>query len=259
MTLSSLEIVLLVGGLGTRLSPELGQLPKPMVDVGGCPFLERELLHLREFGIRNIILAVSHRGEAIEERFGDGTSLGMSIIYSREAQRLGTAGALRNALPLLRGDEVFVQNGDSFAEVDYGELLRFHRAHGGNLTMSAAYMPDCRDYGRLQISEGRVLSFVEKQNSDSSPGYINAGVYVFGREPIETIPAGVVESLENDLFPALLARGESIYAYCTQGYFLDMGTPQRLQQLRADFLQGLVPLRGTGSGTVSPLNRCSRS
>jgi mannose-1-phosphate guanylyltransferase len=254
LTLSSLEVVLLVGGLGTRLSPELGQLPKPMVDLGGCPFLERELLHLREFGIRNIVLAVSHRREVIEERFGDGASLGMSIVYSRETQRLGTAGALRNALPLLRGGEVLVLNGDSFADVDYAELLRFHRAHGGNLTMSAVYLPDCRDYGRLQISEGRVVSFVEKQSCESAPGYINAGVYVFSRDLIEDIPAGVVESLENNIFPALLARGKSIYAYCTHGYFVDMGTPQRLQQLRADFLQGLVPLRGTGSANVPALN-----
>jgi len=148
---------MLVGGLGTRLSTDLGQLPKPMVDVGGCPFLERELLHLREFGIRNIVLAVSHRREVIEERFGDGASLGMSIVYSREAQCLGTAGALRNALPLLSGDETLVLNCDSFAEIDYDDLLRFHRAHGGSLTMSAVYLPDCRDYGRLQISDGRVV------------------------------------------------------------------------------------------------------
>jgi len=79
-------------------------------------------------------------------------------------------------------------------------------------------------------------------------------VYVFGRDLIEDIPAEVVESLENNIFPALLARGESIYAYCTRGYFVDMGTPQRLQQLRADFLQGLVPLRGTGSAKVPALN-----
>jgi mannose-1-phosphate guanylyltransferase len=244
--LSSLEVVMLVGGLGVRLSSELGGLPKPMVEVGGCPFLERELLHLREFGIRTIILAVSHRREAIEKHFGDGTSLGMSVNYSRETQPLGTAGALGNALPLVEGDEVLVLNGDSFAEVDYADLLRFHRAHGGNLTISAVYQSDCRDYGRLQISRGRVLAFVEKKHSDSSPGYINAGVYIFRRELIETIPQGVVGSLENMLFPSLLVSGKNIYAYCMKGYFVDMGTPQRLQQLRSDFVEGRVPLRGMG-------------
>jgi mannose-1-phosphate guanylyltransferase len=244
LTLASLEAVLLVGGLGTRLSSELGDLPKPMVEVAGYPFLEHELLHLREFGIRSIVLAVSHRREAIEQRFGDGRGLGLSIAYSRETQPLGTAGALRNALPLLQGDEVLVLNGDSFAEIDYDELLRFHRSHGGQLTISALHQPDCRDYGRVNISDGQVLGFVEKSHTDSSPGYINAGVYVFSRGLIESIRPAVVESLENKLFPSLIARGERIYAYCTKGYFIDMGTPQRLQQLRSDYLRGVVPLRG---------------
>jgi mannose-1-phosphate guanylyltransferase len=244
LTLASLEVVLLVGGLGTRLSSELGDLPKPMVEVGGYPFLEHELLHLREFGIHKIVLAVSHRREAIEQRFADGKELDLSIAYSRETQPLGTAGALRNALALLRGDEVLVLNGDSFAEIDYDELLRFHRGHGGKLTISALYQPDCRDYGRLRISDGQILEFVEKSQGDSSPGYINAGVYVFSRELIESIRPGVVESLENRFFPSLIARGENIYTYCTQGYFIDMGTPQRLQQLRSDYLRGVIPLRG---------------
>ena len=169
MTPTSLEVVMLVGGLGTRLSSELGELPKPMVDVGGCPFLERELVHLRECGIRSIVLAVSHRRESIEERFGDGTVLGMSIVYSRETQRLGTAGALRNALPLLRGDEVLVLNGDSFAEVDYDDLLRFHRAHGGSLTMSTVYLSDCRDYGRLQSQNGEFFRLLKSRTPTRPP------------------------------------------------------------------------------------------
>ena len=99
----------------------------------------------------------------------------------------------------------------------------------------------------MQISKGQVEAFVEKENSDSSPGYINAGVYIFNRELIQSIRPGVVESLEKTLFPSLIARGERIQAYCTGGYFIDMGTPQRLQKLRSDFLRGVVPLRGADS------------
>ena len=118
----SVEAVLLIGGLGTRLRSVSGDLPKSMVEIGNRPFLEYELVHLREFGINNIILAVSHRRESIEERFADGRSLGISIAYSRESQPLGTAGALRKALPLIRGNDVLVLNGDSFVDVDYVEL-----------------------------------------------------------------------------------------------------------------------------------------
>jgi NDP-sugar pyrophosphorylase family protein len=259
---SSLQVVLLVGGLGTRLSSQLGDLPKPMVNVGGCCFLERQLLHLRENGIRNVILAVSHRREAIQNRFGDGSSLGLTIAYSVETQRLGTAGALRNALPLLGGEEVLLLNGDSFAEVNYEALLRFHRKRGAKLTITAVHQPDCSDYGRLRISEGRVQKFVEKQQSDSSPGYINAGVYIFRHDLIEELSPGVVQSLENEVFPSLIDRGEPIYAHCVTGYFADIGTPQRLQQFRDDFLRGVVPLRGANlnekrmSVTTTSQTRC---
>ena len=113
-----LEAVLLVGGLGTRLRSELGDLPKPMVDIGGLPFLAREIVHLRRFGVRRFILAVCHARESIERYFGDGTALEVSIEYSRENEPLGTAGALRNAWPLLRGKTALVLNGDSFIDVD---------------------------------------------------------------------------------------------------------------------------------------------
>lgn len=248
---------MLVGGLGTRLAMELRGLPKPMVEIGDRPFLEHVLLHLREFGICRITLAVSYCREVIEERFRDGKALGMSIKYSRETQRLGTAGALRNALPMLRSDEILVLNGDSFADVDYNELLRLHAVHGHKLTLAAVHRPDCRDFGRLLISEGRVLSFLEKQRSDSSPGYINAGVYVFSRELIQSIQDGIPRSLETEFFPSLLDHGQPIDAYCTSGYFVDMGTPERLRQLRSDFHQGLVPWRGTGAATMPAIDRGS--
>ena len=213
------------------------------------PFLERVLIHLRSFEIESAILAVSHGRESIEAHFGDGTARGMSITYTRETQPLGTAGALRQALPLLKGDQVLVLNGDSFVDLDYRAMLRFHRVRGNQLTMAAVQRSDCRDFGRLRISNRNVVAFAEKEHRDSSAGYINAGVYVFDRQLIETIPPGVVRSLEEEVFPSILSRGDGIGAYCIQSYFMDLGTPERLQQLRGDFAQGLVPLRGVDTLT----------
>lgn len=243
------ETVLLVGGLGTRLRSELGDLPKPMVDIGGQPFLERVILHLRSYQVRRFILAVGYGREAIEQYFGDGAFLDVSIEYSRETQPLGTAGAVRNTFPLLREHQVLVLNGDSFADIDYDDLLTFHRAQGGPLTLAAVYKPDCRDFGRVQIFDNRVTSFREKLHSDNTPGHINTGVYVFERGLIETIPAGIVQSLEQQVFPSLLERGGKIQAFCTDRYFMDLGTPQRLRQLRSDFLRGVIPFR-CGIGLV---------
>jgi NDP-sugar pyrophosphorylase family protein len=125
LMLSELQAIVL-GGLGTRLRSELGDLPKPIVDVGGHPFLELILLHLRSFGIGVVVLAVSHRHECIEEYFGDGASLGISVASRRELQPLGTAGALRNPLSLTQGDQVLVLNGDSFVDADYQRCFGTH-------------------------------------------------------------------------------------------------------------------------------------
>jgi mannose-1-phosphate guanylyltransferase len=243
------QTVLLVGGLGTRLRSETGNLPKAMIDVNGMPFLERILVHLRSSEVESAILAVSHGRESIETHFRDGAACGMSIKYSRETQPLGTAGALRQALPLLKGDQVLVLNGDSFLDLDYRAMLRFHRVRGNQLTIAAVQKFDCRDFGRLRISNDNVVAFAEKEYRDSSPGYINAGVYVFDRELIKMIQPGVVQSLEKEVFPSILSRGDCIGAYCIQSYFIDLGTPERLQQFRVDFAQGLVPLRGLDTVT----------
>jgi mannose-1-phosphate guanylyltransferase len=238
-----MEALLLVGGLGSRLRSELGYLPKPMVDVGGRPFLERLMINLRSYNIRSIVLAVSYGRELIESHFGDGAALGVSIRYSREAEPLGTGGALRNALPLLRGDHIVVVNGDSFVDVDYDDLLRFHRMHGKRLTIVAVHRSDCRDFGRLRISDNRIALFLEKDHSDPSAGYINGGAYIFDRLLVDSIPAGAVRSLEMDVFPSLLTNGECIPVYCSDRYFMDLGTPERLQQMREDFRHGLIPFR----------------
>jgi mannose-1-phosphate guanylyltransferase len=250
-TLTSLlpQAVLLVGGLGTRLRSETGDLPKAMIEVSGMPFLERILIHLRSSEIESAILAVSHGRESIEDHFRDRTASGISITYSRETQPLGTAGALRQALPLLKGDQVLVLNGDSFVDLDYYEMLRFHRVQENQLTIAAVQTSDCRDFGRLRVSNGDVVAFAEKEHRDRSAGYINAGVYVFDRALIETIPPGVVQSLEKEVFPSILSRSGRIGAYCIQSYFMDLGTPERLQQLRVDFAQGVVPLRGVETVT----------
>jgi NDP-sugar pyrophosphorylase family protein len=215
-----------------------------MIEVSGMPFLERILIHLRSFQVESAILAVSHGRKSIEAHFRNRMTSGISITYSRETHPLGTAGALRKTLRLLKDNQVLVLNGDSFVDLDYHEMLRFHRLQGNQLTIAAVERSDCRDFGRLRILNGNVVAFVEKQHRDRSAGYINAGVYVFDRGLIETFPAGIVQSLETDVFPSILSRSGRIGAYCVQSYFMDLGTPQRLQQLRVDFAQGLVPLRG---------------
>jgi NDP-sugar pyrophosphorylase family protein len=230
--------VLLVGGLGTRLRSVVGSIPKPLATIGATPFLELLVLQLRNQGIRNQVMCTGHLGEQIEDRFRSGRDWDVTIAYSREPHPLGTAGALKFAEPHLRDEEDFlVLNGDSFLEIDFRELVRFHRGHGDLVSMAVRHVDHAGRYGAVQFdASGRVVHFAEKTGNDV-PGFVNAGVYVFSQRVFEHIPEGP-SSLERDVFPRLPA-GE-IHACRQNGMFIDIGTPEdfaRAQQL-GDVLRG---------------------
>jgi D-glycero-alpha-D-manno-heptose 1-phosphate guanylyltransferase len=217
------KAVLLVGGLGTRLRISVPSMPKPLAPVGDRPFLELLVRQLQGQGIRHLVMCTGYLADQIEGEFGDGRDLGVTIEYSKETRPLGTAGAVKLAQLYLKGEpEFLVMNGDSFLELDLVEFIRFHRTHGGMVTMAVVSVENAGRYGTVLLdSKHQITEFCEKTGSDS-PGLINAGVYVFGRALLEHIPAGPV-SLEKDVFPKILDRG--VYAAVERGIFIDIGTP----------------------------------
>lgn len=232
------KAVLLVGGLGTRLRTVMPSTPKPLATVGNRPFLELLVRQLSSQGIRNLIMCTGYLADQIEREFGDGTNLGLQIQYSREPHPLGTGGAVKLAGKFLRNARDFlVMNGDSFVEIDFGRLVKFHRARGALASIAVVSVKNAGRYGTINTdSDNKVLQFYEKTGADS-PGLINAGVYVFSRAILEYIPAGMT-SLEKDIFPSILDQG--VYAVKQTGLFIDIGTPadyahaqQLFEQLRA--------------------------
>jgi NDP-sugar pyrophosphorylase family protein len=217
------KAVLLVGGLGTRLRAVIPSTPKPLARVGNRPFLELLVRQLVGQGLRHLIMCTGYLAEQIEGEFGDGSDLGASIEYSREPQSLGTAGALKFAQGFLQGaPELLVMNGDSFLELDLCEFMRFHHAHSGLATMAVVRVENAGRYGTVQAdSSNRVTRFLEK-TGDTSPGLINAGIYIFKPAILDYIPAGPV-SLEREVFPRILDHG--MYAAIQRGMFIDIGTP----------------------------------
>ena len=217
------KALLLVGGLGTRLRTLVPSVPKPLAQIGDRPFLELLVRQLQTQGIRRLVLCTGYLADQIESEFGDGRDLGVTIEYSREAQPLGTGGAVKLAQAYLEGAaEFLVMNGDSFLELDLSELLRFHRTHRGLATMAVIAVENAARYGTVRVaSNHQITEFCEKTASDS-PGLINAGAYVFSRALLECIPDGPV-SLEKDIFPNILDRG--VYAAEQRGLFIDIGTP----------------------------------
>jgi D-glycero-alpha-D-manno-heptose 1-phosphate guanylyltransferase len=223
MTLD-ITAVLLVGGMGTRLRSVVPSTPKPLALVGGQSFLELLVRQLRHQGIRRLIMCSGYLADQIENKFGDGRAWDLAIEYSREEKPLGTAGALKLARPHL-GEvaDFLVMNGDSFLETDFGRLLRFHRERRGLASMAVVSVQNAGRYGTVHVdASSRVIAFMEKTGADA-PGFINAGLYVFGAAIFEHIPEGPV-SLEREVFPRILERG--VYALEQSGMFIDIGTPQ---------------------------------
>lgn len=216
--------VLLVGGKGTRLRSVVSSAPKPMATVGERSFLELLVRQLRNQGIQRLVMCSGYLAEQIENKFGDGRAWDVSIAYSRESEPLGTAGALKLAKAYLEtATDFLVMNGDSFLEVDFAQLLQFHRRRNGLASMAVAGVPNAGRYGTVRVdAESRITGFIEKTGCEQ-PGLINAGVYAFRQSIFDHIGEGPV-SLERDVFPRVMERG--LYAFETRGMFIDIGTPE---------------------------------
>lgn len=218
----SLIAVVLAGGLGTRLRPVVENQPKVLADVGGHPFLKYLLDQLAEWRIQEVVLCTGHLGEQIESQFGHDYH-GLRLIYSRERAPLGTAGALRLALPLIRSDSALVLNGDSYCVADLDAFWRWHCLTKSAATLLLVDNPDTQRFGSVQMAaDGHIIRFDEKKQG-TEPGLINVGVYLLEKHLVKLIPESGSVSLEREIFPTWV--GMDFYGYQAAGPFLDIGTP----------------------------------
>lgn len=221
--LESVTAAVLAGGLGTRLRSVVADRPKVLAEVGGRPFLAYLLDQLMAAGVRSVVLCTGHLGQQVQDRFGDSYGT-LRLRYSRESLPLGTAGALRLALPLFGSANVLVLNGDSFCDSSLGDFWAWHCARGADATLLLAHVSDTSRYGRVHVDAGgRVRRFDEKDGS-GGPGWINAGIYLLKHRLLETIPANGVVSLEREMFPAWIEQG--LYGCQGNGRFIDIGVPE---------------------------------
>ncbi|MFB3817711.1 MAG: sugar phosphate nucleotidyltransferase [Candidatus Methylomirabilales bacterium] len=228
--LAGVTAAILAGGPGTRLRAVLGDRPKALAPVGGRPFLAYPLEQLAAAGVRTAVICTGWRGEAVQAAFGP--ALGpLRLEYSREAAPLGTAGALRAALPLLASPEVLVLSGDAFCEVDLAELARTHVRHGADATLVVVPVPEALPHRRVDVDPlGRVRAV--RETAEPGPGWVSAGVYCLARRLLQALPAGPV-SLEREALPGWLSR--RCFALPTFGRFLDLDTPEAYAAAQAFF------------------------
>jgi D-glycero-alpha-D-manno-heptose 1-phosphate guanylyltransferase len=214
------EAVILAGGLGTRLRSVAGNLPKPMVQVHNRPFLEFILDLLTKHEISRVLLSVGYGADAIVRHFG--MRYGDLIIdYVREHEPLGTGGALARAFQHIDGPAAFALNGDTYFDLNYGELRAAFR---GSLSVGLAEVHDAFDRGYVVMEQGRIVRF--EAAGKHGPALVNGGVYYIAKDLFRRYPMPAIFSFEKQFLERFTAELAPT-AYIGSGAFLDIGVPER--------------------------------
>ncbi len=232
-----MKAIILAGGEAIRLRPLTCNIPKAMVPVLNRPFLEHLINYLKKHKIVDVILAMGQPSEQIQNYFGDGSGFDVRLTYSVEDFPLGTAGAVRNAEKLL--DECFVVlNGDIFTALDLTAMVNFHCEKKPIATIALTPVENPTIYGVVETDgQSRVRHFIEKPHwSEVTTNMINAGVYVLEPDILGYVASNTFFSFEHDVFPPLLEKGEAVYGYSFESYWIDIGTPEKYFRLSHDLL-----------------------
>ena len=224
--------VIMAGGEGTRLRPLTATIPKPMVDIGGAPLLERQVERLARAGLKRVYIAVNYLSHVIEDHFSDGAEFGIEIRYLREREKLGTAGALA-LLPDRPQGPIVVMNGDILTTSDFGSLYAFHIAHAAEVTVAAVDYRVNIPYGVIRTEGAYATGLVEKP---SQRFLCNAGIYVLSPGALNLLQ-GAGHLNMTDIIGACLARKMPVAVFPVHEYWSDIGTPDDLEKARAFFAQ----------------------
>ena len=228
------DIVILCGGLGTRLNTLLPNAPKALASINGIPFLDKLMTTVNKQGFEKFVLCVGHLKQQIIDHYSQTTNF--DISYSLESQQLGTGGAIKNALPAIKNNFFIAMNGDSFCDVSLKSLIEFHQKKNADISVVISKADNERDdVGNIAIDENyKIISFSEKSKKTVSQN-INAGIYVINKSVIDSFDAKMF-SLEVDLFPKLI-KNKNIYGFETNNLVYDIGTPKRYKKfINEDFL-----------------------
>ena len=223
-------VVLMAGGLGTRLGSLTAKRPKPLLTVGARPILETILLSIAAAGFHRFHIAVNYRAEMIMRHFGDGSRFGVEISYLKEKERLGTAGPL-SLLPETPELPLLVMNGDILTKVDFASLLRFHRERAADATMCVREYGYEVPFGTVNVVDGYAVHLAEKPVQQF---FINAGIYMLEPHMLERVPAGRYFDMP-ELLQALIDDGGRLSVFPIHEYWQDIGRPEDFEEARANF------------------------
>lgn len=223
-------VLLMAGGLGSRLHPLTNDCPKPLLNVGSKPILEIILGNFIEYGFSRFFISVNYKAEMIEEYFGDGSHWGVEISYIRENTRMGTAGAL-SLLPNTLSEPIFVMNGDLLTKVNFDQLLNFHLEHESTATMCVREYDYQVPYGVVKIEKERLLGIVEKPIQNF---FVSAGIYVLQPEVLDCVPRDTLYDMPT-LFELLIELDKPVVVFPVREYWLDIGRMDDLERANGEF------------------------
>ncbi len=224
------KVVLMVGGLGTRLRPLTEKIPKPMLHVGGKPILQTIIEKFVSYGFVNIVMCVGYKSNIIQDFFEDGSKFGTNIEYILEDKRMGTAGAL--SLLKTRPDEAFfVMNGDLLTNVNFEHLLKFHLANKSVATMCIREYDFQVPYGVVNIENGKILSIKEKPVQKF---FVSAGIYMLDPKCIDIIPEKKFYDMPT-LFEKLINMQKNTISFPLREYWLDIGRIEEYEKANQEY------------------------
>ncbi len=222
----AIDVVVLCGGLGTRLQSVMKDCPKSMATINGRPFLDILIENVASYGFCHFVLCTGHKKDYIKQYYSS-KKCSLDITFSEEKKLLGTGGAIKNAKLFVESNPFLVMNGDSVCPLDLSDFLRFHTSTKADISMVLIKSENAGDYGSVVLDDKqRIISFNEKTQKKN--GFISGGVYLFNQSILSLIPPDSVYSLEYDLFPKL--TNNKFYGYVFNGDFVDIGTPERYKK-----------------------------
>ncbi|MEZ8825287.1 nucleotidyltransferase family protein [Vibrio amylolyticus] len=224
------KVVLMVGGLGSRLRPLTDDTPKPMLKVGGKPILETIISRFASHGFKKIILCVNYKSDIIRDYFGDGSSFGVEISYVEESKRMGTAGAL-SLLEQTPEESFFIMNGDLLTNVNFEHLLDYHEKSQSTATMCVREFDIEVPFGVVELNEERIEAIKEKPKMQF---FVNAGIYVLSPNAIEELPHGEYYDMTS-LFEYLIEKNEKVVSFPLREYWLDIGRVDEFNKANEEF------------------------
>jgi NDP-sugar pyrophosphorylase family protein len=228
-----MKAVILVGGAGTRLRPLTYVMPKCLLPVGGMPLLEWTVKYLASHEIKEFVVCVAYLKRQIITTVGDGSRLGVKIEYAEAESPLGTAGQLKTAEPFI-DDTFLVMNGDIVTSLNIRNLMQTHKDKGGAGTIALKSFDVKVPYGHVTADQDSVIRRFEEKPTLHLMA--NAGIYVLEKSIFGSIPSGRTYSLETEVFPAMIERGERLNSYYEEAYWNDVGTMGDFEKVNDELL-----------------------